>query len=577
MPSNVIQGCFPSGLQRAGAVQCMPNGSAARVPAHLVRFASAGQPLPAAVQRKMESAFGTSFAAVRVHVGPHVASIGAHAFTKGTDIHFAPGQYDPTSARGERLLAHELAHVVQQKAGRVQNPFGDATAIVHDRLLEAEAERMSARVAQLAPSPVQPNVAQPYKVVPPHRVAARKNDIIGRITPNAPAVVVRGKGQFQSQQRRNGSGFLNRDQTGANIVEATGVSVRVSDDGKMAIEDSNLSRRQPKAVYLADTVLANSNQALAAAQSKVELVRTGKMLRVYTSSNQFFDLKQVVPRRSGSRTAPTPQNFTAPQNCNDMGTFVTGSRSTSMETPTATIVGGDRATVTDEVHEAVVQYIATQLGTSSGDHVHTLETTPTLSANPMDRVTRNNAIDALATEYVNALRTVNQVQLHQELRALGINQYANPRVGEAFVIHTTASQDQYGRVTDIVSGNQFVPDWSYHFGGVVAKSGVDYVTLENYARSGTDPRGNNQSNDPRWYFQMYSRNQGQSFHEANVAIGGYANPVTMRLTRPAPPPVIVPILVQQQQPRRIGVRGGIALGVIFTGIVVTGLRRLGYI
>jgi hypothetical protein len=579
MPSTVIQGCFPSALPRAGVVQCLPNGTAARVPAHLARFSSAGQPLPVAVQRKMESAFRTSFADVRVHVGPQAAAIGAHAFTKGTDIHFAPGQYDPSSPRGERILAHELAHVVQQRAGRVPNPFGNGVAIVQDRLLEAEAERMSARVAQTGPAQpgAQPGVAQPYKVVPPHRVAARKQDLIGRITPSTPGVVVRGNRQFQAQERRGGTGFLNRAQTGANIVEATGVSVRVSDDGRMAIEDSNLSNRQPKTVYLADAVFAASNRALTAAGSSVELIRTGKTLRVYTSPNQFLDLKQVVPRRRGSNAAPSLA-FTAPQNCNEMGTFVTGRNVTSgMDTPSSTVVGGNRTTVMDEVHEAVVQYIATQLNTSTGNHVHTLENTPVLSVNPMDRVTRDNAITALATEYVAALGAVNQVQLDQELRALGINRYADPRVGEAFVIHTTASQDHLGRIRDIASGRQFVPDWTYHFGGVIAKSGVDYVTLENYARSGSDPRGANPSQDPRWYFQMYSGNQGQSFHEANVAIGGYANPVTMRLARPRPPVIVAPILVPPPQPARIGWGSGIGLGVLFTGIVVGGLRRLGYI
>jgi len=44
-------------------------------------------------------------------------SLGAEAFTYGSDIYFAPGRYQPGSTNGERLLAHELTHVVQQAGG----------------------------------------------------------------------------------------------------------------------------------------------------------------------------------------------------------------------------------------------------------------------------------------------------------------------------------------------------------------------------------------------------------------------------------------------------------------------------
>lgn len=77
--------------------------------------AGAGSALDAGTQSSMESAFGASFGSVRVHRDSDLApSINARAFTAGTDIHFAPGEYTPGSASGQRLLAHELAHVVQQ-------------------------------------------------------------------------------------------------------------------------------------------------------------------------------------------------------------------------------------------------------------------------------------------------------------------------------------------------------------------------------------------------------------------------------------------------------------------------------
>jgi hypothetical protein len=77
--------------------------------------AGGGSALDAGTQSSMESAFGASFGSVRVHRDSDLApSINARAFTAGADIHFAPGEYTPGSASGQRLLAHELAHVVQQ-------------------------------------------------------------------------------------------------------------------------------------------------------------------------------------------------------------------------------------------------------------------------------------------------------------------------------------------------------------------------------------------------------------------------------------------------------------------------------
>jgi len=111
------------------------------------RSLSPGKRMPQTIQARMESVFGTSFADVRIHEGPEAASIGAFAFTQGSSIFFAPGQYNPNTPGGQRLLGQQLAHVVQQRSGRVRNPFGAGMAVVHDPLLKAEAEMMGSRAA----------------------------------------------------------------------------------------------------------------------------------------------------------------------------------------------------------------------------------------------------------------------------------------------------------------------------------------------------------------------------------------------------------------------------------------------
>jgi hypothetical protein len=108
---------------------------------------SGGRPLPEDVRTKMETAFGADFSDVRVHVGHEASRIGAIAYTWGSSIHFAPGHYNPHTLQGQKVLGHELWHVVQQKAGRVKNPFGSGVAVVQDHALEAEADRMGLKAA----------------------------------------------------------------------------------------------------------------------------------------------------------------------------------------------------------------------------------------------------------------------------------------------------------------------------------------------------------------------------------------------------------------------------------------------
>ncbi|HTQ78917.1 MAG TPA: DUF4157 domain-containing protein [Thermoanaerobaculia bacterium] len=165
MTANVIQGAFVGGrpqlpvLQAKGSIQRSPDGYSMQIPDTLLRSRrGVGQPIPEGVREKMERALRADFSDVRIHVGPEASSIGALAFAHGSDIYFASGQYNPNTSHGQRLLGHELTHVVQQRAGRVRNPFGNGVAVVQDPNLEAEAERMgmlaAAQAKMVSPPPV---------------------------------------------------------------------------------------------------------------------------------------------------------------------------------------------------------------------------------------------------------------------------------------------------------------------------------------------------------------------------------------------------------------------------------------
>ena len=77
-----------------------------------------GHSLDSGVRQRMETAFGRDFSAVRTHTDSRAAetssAMNARAFTVGSEIVFSPGEYQPGTMIGEVLIAHELAHVVQQ-------------------------------------------------------------------------------------------------------------------------------------------------------------------------------------------------------------------------------------------------------------------------------------------------------------------------------------------------------------------------------------------------------------------------------------------------------------------------------
>lgn len=98
------------------------NGVAADAEAAVDRASSSsGAPLPTSIQRQFEGSLGADLSGVRIHTGSESAqaahAVGAKAYTVGQDIHFGAGRYQPEDPFGMHLLAHEVAHTVQQSGG----------------------------------------------------------------------------------------------------------------------------------------------------------------------------------------------------------------------------------------------------------------------------------------------------------------------------------------------------------------------------------------------------------------------------------------------------------------------------
>jgi proteasome lid subunit RPN8/RPN11 len=113
---------------------------ATTAPSVLSVLRSPGRVLEPATKSFMESRFGHDFGPVRIHAGQDAAdsarALGAGAYTAGSSIVFGQGRYAPATRGGRELLAHELAHVIQQERGG--RPAG------------AAAEREAARTGALA-------------------------------------------------------------------------------------------------------------------------------------------------------------------------------------------------------------------------------------------------------------------------------------------------------------------------------------------------------------------------------------------------------------------------------------------
>ena len=126
-------------------------------PAPQVLPSTAGQPLQAQLRRTMAARFDHDLSQVRVHTDANAArqaaAQGADAFTVGRHLVFARERYAPATAEGRLLIAHELAHVVQQDRGRQAGASPAGPAGVAGPAHEAQADHAARAATQGGPMP----------------------------------------------------------------------------------------------------------------------------------------------------------------------------------------------------------------------------------------------------------------------------------------------------------------------------------------------------------------------------------------------------------------------------------------
>jgi uncharacterized protein DUF4157 len=504
--------------------------------------------LPRALRSDLEMMFGASFRDVRIHqLAPDNGTVPV-ACTRGADIYLAAGAYDPHSRAGRDVLGHELAHVLQQRGGR-------AGWRASRWLLEVEAATAGRAVAHGAPAQVPGGTGRPatrgraaaqhYTVVAPGAFAGQGIAVLNPQFHLPSQAQDSYLGQIKGGLLALNPGSFMRAAGGVQIVSANpaAVSLRLSANGNMAIEDADILTRQPKVFYATQALITESNDRLTLLNSDIRLDVGGPGLPRITVGGQT--LLRVTPRNVATGTAGLA--MTAPQPCDVLVEHVTGS----------TFLAPQFEAPLNPGPPLLVEYGVARL----------LLAPPPAVLDPSTPANLATTMGNIATPYANAARAPAGA-FTASLQLYGLNQFTHPEVGEGFVTSTLLAPaagagvqqgamppthtDHYnlaGPVPQVLINDR---TWGSHWGGVVAKDGADVVTLENYARNTEDALA---GADTRYYFQMYSTNPagpGSTWHRAwtTTAMQQFGAPGAP----PAPPAPAPPHLQATHQPASPGAR-----------------------
>lgn len=419
-----------------GREDMSPLGPSASAQAAIAAGKGGGQSLPAGQRAYYESRLGFDLGQVRIHADDHAARLSARlaarAFTTGSDVYFAGGQYRPETGEGRFLLAHELTHVAQQGRGvQLEGGMG-RVGDAHERQADSVAERVA-------------------------RGESVSN--LGHVPAATPAA---------------GAAPVQR------YAEITGLSYdRLSDDGKMAVKDHK------RDAWAESANIANSNKVLDGLKSKVKIEElSGKDITVSppgkTTASTLKKFRMI--NRVGGGEAELVDD------CGGANQQILGSETAGYES----FVGVNQLGTTEE-YTAPSKYEGDD--NAAGGLVSTTE-----------RMSGEIYIRIFQREYKKTLNRVDALKAWDALpkatkdslsKKYGINQYAVPKVGQGVTI---------GSERDMPGASE--NGYNFHFGFNLMASGHDYITLEDYDRSGV-----------KYYFDMYgpeSKKQSWAQEKSNV-------------------------------------------------------------
>lgn len=442
----------------------------------------------------------------------------------------ASAQTDHQSAqrKGAYLADHRGLNVPAQLKAKVN--------INDDSSLEKEADVMGAKALQRKES-------SPQTL----RTGIPRGDTVqGYFLADAPGGIL--LMAQEKQQTQEGSSFLQGGK--ANISVSRKGALRVSDDGQMAIENGGGSR-QAKMFYASANVLQAANAKLKSISSPIRLASHPGI----TVKNRSKKITLLLAYPLDLKAKKIGDEVCVPQRCNETAPYIANTNNPGQLSPKYKQGHGyqlptDRLSLYSDVRLAAMLPLLMEKNKglfrlffesmlpwwkNVFPELNLLESGSfpqfrqylhkTGGGNgPEDDQHIGVGRDLIGERYIKEF--IKKKGSKSILEQIGINEYIEPEEGDILSIrHVSSEHPGHLGLLDHQSGQHIQPKFPYHFATVIARSGKDYITMENYARLGEEGKDSGDSqNDPRYFFQMYGPLE-QSFHSENKA--DYANAITI--------------------------------------------------
>ncbi|MDF2718760.1 MAG: hypothetical protein K0R28_5685, partial [Paenibacillus sp.] len=298
--------------------------------------------------------------------------------------------------------------------------------------------------------------------------------------------------QFFISQEEKDDSFYTADKGednkyGPNLVYKSNANLMVSDNLDLAIEETS---GEPKVFFATKDRVNEANDVL---KGKVQLKMTGKILQI-ASSGGTKTLFQVIPAVPEKKEQGL--DVKTPQRCNEAAQFVTGAVALDMK-------GNHK-----------VYKLLTELLTRVTDRDFVTE-----YKDAFDQAASNRKMDGLLSVIDDLSTEFRRVQNNEEtikiMKEFNMNEHMIPKIGDAITTFGIAT-----RTEESVADKSEI--FMYHFAGVVARSGPDYITMENYARRDEKSKGTLSSGDPLYFFKMHgTADSAKSWHNHMVGTGNF--------------------------------------------------------
>jgi hypothetical protein len=494
-----------------GAVPDLEAGASPGQVVHDV-LRSPGRPLDTGVRGEMEARLGADFSTVRLHTGPaasrSAAQLDASAYTVGENVVLGGGPADHTT------LAHELSHVIQQRHGpvsggdiggglRVSDPADSFERAAEDnarRVMSGPVPEHPATTGENTPNQQaqrDPHVQRFVVVYPGQANYPLAGSVDQQGNPSAvsgnffPAQVPNQQGSYVT------GGVLNLRYLGPGQAP-----LRISQKLDLAVEETT-DGAQAKTFFATEDRIAKANDKLSsivsfqAARNHLELRRSRRFLRFKLPDRELrlWQVEPVVvrpPRPGGTELrVQTGLDVRLAQRCNEMATAVTGRQGLAE--------AGER-----RYFDAAADILGAITDTSANRYRRRLDDARRAASTDASAANVQALTDIMKTMIGTIMQfrdePNNARRLNQLVGRFHLNEYArSPAVGEVMMIKALDANAQSGGL-------------DFHFAGVVATSGGDYITMENFARH--ESTATLSGGDPQWYFAMYGTEESvQTWHE----------------------------------------------------------------